>query len=48
MRFQQLFDIRYQVIDIERFVNYVNALGDQKALLLTYYCKCSSAYYDRD
>ena len=48
MRFQQLFDIRYQVIDIERFVNYVNALGDQKALLLTYHIKCCGANNDGD
>ena len=27
MRFQQLFDISYQMIDVKRFVDYMNTLG---------------------
>jgi len=36
------------VIDVEGFVDYVNTLGDQIALLLTYHIKCSCAYNDGD
>lgn len=34
MRLQELFDVSYQVIDIERFEDHVNALRDKIAFLL--------------